>query len=392
MTHPIRALTTLAALLATALLAATAVAPAPAAGPGAGAPGNANGQLGLVGMDHVGITVPDVGQAVAWFEDVMGCVAPLTFGPFSDPTGTFMQDLLEVHPRAVIEQITMVRCGRSANIELFKYTAPDQRTTFPKNSDWAGHHIAFYVTDIDAAVAYMVSKGAQKFLGPLPVTDGPAAGQSINYFRTPFGTYIELISYPNGMAYERDPSRPLWSPKRNGTTPTVTSVPGLLGIDHVGITVPSVPQAVAWFENVLGCSSPLAFGPFAGVGGFVDVDPAAVIQRIQHVRCGDGPSVELFQYTSPDQDTTFRKNSDFGGKHIAFYVRHIDKAVARLEALGAHKLLGPLAVTDGPAAGQTINYFRAPFGTYIELISYPQGEAYAAAAPIPLWDPRDNRP
>ena len=48
------------------------------------------------------------------------------------------------------------------------------------------------------------------------MTGGPAAGQSINYFRTPFGTFIELISYPKGMAYERDPSRPLWSPKRNG--------------------------------------------------------------------------------------------------------------------------------------------------------------------------------
>ena len=392
MTHPIRALSAALTVVGVALVAALCVASAPAAGPGAGAPGDANGQLGLVGMDHVGITVPNIGEAVAWFENVMGCVAPLTFGPFSDPTGTFMQDLLDVHPRAVVEQITMVRCGRSANIELFEYTAPDQRTTFPKNSDWAGHHIAFYVTDIDAAVAYMVSKGAEKVLGPLPVTEGPAAGQSINYFRTPFGTYVELISYPHGMAYERDPSRPLWSPKRNGTDPVVTSVPGLLGIDHVGITVPSVPEAVAWFENVLGCSSPLAFGPFAGVGGFVDVHPAAVIERIQHVRCGDGPSVELFQYSSPDQDRTFRKNSDFGGKHIAYYVRHIDRAVARLEALGAHKLLGPLPVTDGPAAGQTINYFRTPFGTYVELISYPKGEAYAATAPVPLWDPRDNRP
>ena len=392
MTHPIRALSAALAVLAASLVAALCVAPAPAAGPGSGAPGNANGQLGLVGMDHVGITVPNIDEAVAWFEDVMGCVAPLTFGPFSDPTGTLMQDLLDVDPRAVIHQITMVRCGRSANIELFDYSAPDQRTTFPKNSDWAGHHIAFYVTDIDAAVAYMVSKGAQKFLGPLPVTEGPAAGQSINYFRTPFGTYIELISYPNGMAYERDPSRPLWSPKRNGTDPVVTSVPGLLGIDHVGITVPSVSEAVAWFENVLGCSSPLAFGPFAGVGGFVDVDPAAVIERIQHVRCGDGPTVELFQYSSPDQDRTFRRNSDFGGKHIALYVRHIDKAVAYLQARGVEKLLGPLPVTDGPAAGQTINYFRAPFGTYVELISYPQGMAYEETAATPLWDPRDNRP
>ena len=373
-----------AAAAATAVFAASA---APPAAPGSGANGNANGQLGLVGMDHVGITVPDIDEAVAWFENVMGCVAPLTFGPFSG-----VQDLLDVDPQAVIHQITMVRCGRSANIELFDYSAPNQRTDFPKNSDWAGHHIAFYVTDIDTAVQYMVAHGAQKFLGPLPVTEGPAAGQSINYFRTPFGTYIELISYPNGMAYERDPGRPLWSPKRNGTTSTVTSVPGLLGIDHVGITVPNVAEAVAWFENVLGCTSPLAFGPFSGVGDVLDVDPAAVVEHIQHVRCGDGPSVELFQYSAPGQDRTFRLNSDFGGKHIAFYVRHIDKAVARMVALGAQKLAGPLPVTEGPAAGQSINYFRTPFGTYLELISYPQGEAYAENAPIPLWDPRDNRP
>jgi catechol 2,3-dioxygenase-like lactoylglutathione lyase family enzyme len=377
----------LAALAVVAVATATAASAAPPTAPGSGANGNANGQLGLVGMDHVGITVPDIDEAVAWFENVMGCVAPLTFGPFSG-----VQDLLDVDPQAVIHQITMVRCGRSANIELFDYSAPNQRTDFPKNSDWAGHHIAFYVTDIDAAVQYMVAHGAQKFFGPLPVTDGPAAGQSINYFRTPFGTYIELISYPNGMAYERDPGRPLWSPKRNGTTSTVTSVPGLLGIDHVGITVPNVAEAVAWFEDVLGCTSPLAFGPFSGVGDVLDVDPAAIVEHIQHVRCGDGPSVELFQYSAPGQDHTFRLNSDFGGKHIAFYVRHIDKAVARLEALGAQKLAGPLPVTEGPAAGQTINYFRTPFGTYIELISYPQGEAYAETAPIPLWDPRDNRP
>ena len=382
----------LAALAVVAMAAATAVfaaSAAPPTAPGSSANGNANGQLGLVGMDHVGITVPDIDEAVAWFENVMGCVAPLTFGPFSG-----IQDLLDVDPQAVIHQITMVRCGRSANIELFHYSAPNQRTDFPKNSDWAGHHIAFYVTDIDAAVQYMVAHGAQKFLGPLPVTDGPAAGQSINYFRTPFGTYIELISYPNGMAYERDPGRPLWSPKRNGTTSTVTSVPGLLGIDHVGITVPNVADAVAWFEDVLGCTSPLAFGPFVGRRRRArrrssrgrGAHPARALRRRAERRA-------LPVLGARTRTSTFRMNSDFGGKHIAFYVRHIDKAVARLEALkGVEKLLGPLPVTDGPAAGQTINYFRTPFGTYIELISYPHGEAYEETAPIPLWDPRDNRP
>ena len=200
-------------VLAAALAVLVALAGTPPALASGG--GQAKGPPGLVGVDHVGITVPDIDEAIAWFEDVMGCSAPLTFGPFSDPTGTFMQDLLGVHPRAVIEQITMIRCGKSANIELFEYDAPDQRRTFPKNSDWAGHHIAFYVTDIDKAVAYMQSKGVQKLLGPLAAIDGPAAGQSINYFRAPFGTYIELISYPKGMAYEETAETPLWDPRDN---------------------------------------------------------------------------------------------------------------------------------------------------------------------------------
>ena len=155
MTPRTRVTAILVALVGSIAAGALALASSPAAAPppAAIAQRDAGGLLGLVGVDHVGITVPDIDQAVAWFHDVMGCSTPLTFGPFADPTGTFMQDLLGVHPRAVIDQITLVRCGHSASIELFQYDAPDQNHTFAKNSDWAGHHIAFYVTDIDAAVA-----------------------------------------------------------------------------------------------------------------------------------------------------------------------------------------------------------------------------------------------
>jgi catechol 2,3-dioxygenase-like lactoylglutathione lyase family enzyme len=354
------------------------------------------GELGLVGTDHVGLTVPNIADAVDWFRDVMGATSPMSFGPIADPGGTLMTDLLGVHPDAVIDEIALVRIGHSANIELFQYEAPDQRQTHPRNSDWSGHHIAFYVTDIDAAVAYMESKGVQKFLGPFPLTGGPAAGQTINYFKTPFGTYIELISYPHGMAYEVPSVKPLWSPKQNGLESEVTTVPGLIGIDHVGITVPNVVDAAAWFADVFGAPNPLTFGPFSDTGNFmellVDVDPRAVVDQIRMVRTGNGPGIELFQYEAPDQDQTFRKNSDWGGHHVAFYVRHIDKAVEFLVSKGAEKRFGPFAVTGGPAAGQTINYFRTPFGTDIELISYPHGMAYAATAPVLLWDPRDNHP
>ena len=66
---------------------------------------------GLRSHDHTGVTVPDMKQAVAFFTEVIGCKKAMSFGPFADDKGTFMQDLLGVHPRAVIEEITLVRCG-----------------------------------------------------------------------------------------------------------------------------------------------------------------------------------------------------------------------------------------------------------------------------------------
>jgi catechol 2,3-dioxygenase-like lactoylglutathione lyase family enzyme len=243
----------------------------------------------------------------------------------------------------------------------------------------------------------MERRGVEKFLGPFPVTAGPAAGQTINYFKTPFGTYVEFITYPHGMAYQKPGVKPLWSPKVNGLGSVVTRVPGLLGIDHIGITVPNVVSAARWFHEVLGFRNPLTFGPISDPKGtlmhdLVDVDRRAVIDQIRMVSGGRGPNVELFQYQAPDQSHRFAKNSDYGGHHIAFYVRDINKAVAYMESKGVKKLLGPFPITSGPAAGQTINYFKTPFGTFVELISYPHGMAYQRTARIRLWDPRHNRP
>jgi hypothetical protein len=63
----------------------------------------------------------------------------------------------------------------------------------------------------------------------------------------------------------------------------------------------------------------------------VDVDPRALVQQIRMLRGGNGPNIELFQCTSPDQDQTRRRNSDWGGHHVAYYVRHVDKGVDYLQ-------------------------------------------------------------
>ena len=172
----------------------------------------ADGIPGLRGHDHTGITVPDIKQATDFFINVVGCKEAMSFGPFADDKGTFMHDLLNVNPKAVIHQITLVRCGYGSNIELFQYSSPDQKNMTPKNSDIGGYHIAFYVDDIKAAKAYLDSKGVKTFFN-LSVNQGPAAGQSIFYFLAPWGLQLEAISYPKGMAYEKTSPIKLWSPK-----------------------------------------------------------------------------------------------------------------------------------------------------------------------------------
>jgi len=168
---------------------------------------------GMRGHDHTGVTVPNLAEAVDFFTNVIGCKKATSFGPFADDKGTFMTDLLGVDSKAVIKEIALMRCGFGSNVELFEYTAPAQRDLKQKNSDIGAFHIAFYVDDVAAAKAYLEKKGVATRLGPLPITEGPAAGQTILYFQAPWGLQFEAISYPEGMAYEKTSETKLWDPK-----------------------------------------------------------------------------------------------------------------------------------------------------------------------------------
>ncbi|OLP61789.1 glyoxalase [Xaviernesmea oryzae] len=168
---------------------------------------------GRIGLDHVGLTVPDLDEAAAFFAGVLGCAEVLRFGPIGDPEGDFMVQALGVHPRTRIERVAMIRTGHGSNLELFEYSAPDQAHYRPVNSDIGAFHLAFYVRDIQAAKAFLDAQGVATRLGPIPIEDGPIAGQSILYFQAPWGLQLELISYPQGMAYEAGAQVLLWDPR-----------------------------------------------------------------------------------------------------------------------------------------------------------------------------------
>lgn len=173
------------------------------------------GLPGFRGIDHIGITAPDFDQAARFFEDVLGFEPFYDQGPIGSPDSDFMQDMLNVHPRAEIRRVRHYRAGRGTNVELFEYASPDQRRQMPKNSDWGGHHLTLYVDDFDAAMEYLRSHGVRLMPGgggPV-ISSGPEAGLRSCYFLTPWDLQMELISYPEGKAYEKTTTRRLWDPR-----------------------------------------------------------------------------------------------------------------------------------------------------------------------------------
>ncbi len=170
---------------------------------------SAQSMPGLRGTDHIGFTVPNLDQAVDFFVNVIGCEAFYELGPYS-AEDDWMQTYLDVDPRAVMKKLRFLRCGHGSNFEIFEYSAPDQNTQQPRNSDVGGHHLAFYVDDFDTAIEYLKGKGVKILGEPVLRSEGPSGGQTWVYFLSPWGMQLELVSFPNGKAYERDTEQRLW--------------------------------------------------------------------------------------------------------------------------------------------------------------------------------------
>jgi len=165
---------------------------------------------GLRGTEHIGFTVPDLDEAERFFVDVIGCELVYSLGPFARDDD-WMQTHLGVNPRTVMRELRFFRCRMGPNFEVFQYDAADGQEPQPRNSDIGGHHLAFYVDDFDAALAYLESKGVD-IMGSPTDSRNASEGQRWVYFRSPWGMQFELVSFPNGKTYEADAPVTLWHP------------------------------------------------------------------------------------------------------------------------------------------------------------------------------------
>ncbi|MCU1529324.1 MAG: glyoxalase [Frondihabitans sp.] len=171
-----------------------------------------HGIPGLRGTDHIGITVPDLEQAEHFFVDILGAERIYTLGA-KQSDDDWMRVHIGVHPRTVIREIRFYRLGNGSNFEVFRYESADGQKPQPSNSDIGGHHVALYVDDMDAATGFLRSNGIET-MGEPTASKQSAEGQQWVYFRSPWGMQFELVSFPDGKAYEAGAAVKLWHPAR----------------------------------------------------------------------------------------------------------------------------------------------------------------------------------
>lgn len=119
---------------------------------------------------------------------------------------------LNVDPRAEIPKLRLLKCASGPSIELFEYKVASQNHEVPRNSDVGGHHLAFYVDDMTAAVRFLQDRNVRVLGEPTRMTEGPSAGLEWVYFLAPWGLQLELVSYPKGMAFEAASKIRVWRP------------------------------------------------------------------------------------------------------------------------------------------------------------------------------------
>ena len=156
---------------------------------------------GLVTIDHIGLTVPDLDAATRFYTDVLGGEELYAMGPFDAaelPAAGDGRDWTDAHvnvPDARL-RFRVIRLG-AVTLELFEYERPsDARREPPRNCDVGGHHIGFKVRDRDEAVRYLRERDVRVMAGPIEIPEGaPGGPMRSTYFLDPWGNQLELTEY-----------------------------------------------------------------------------------------------------------------------------------------------------------------------------------------------------
>jgi catechol 2,3-dioxygenase-like lactoylglutathione lyase family enzyme len=146
----------------------------------------------------------------------------------------------------------------------------------------------------------------------------------------------------------------------------------MTAIAHVGIAVPDLDRAVAWYSEVLGLEPlgpPTAVAADGGHAGIVAADvlgPGSFRQA--HLTSANGVALELFEFAE-------RQRRWSGIFHVCLVPPSVERTAASIAATGGRRTSRIWHIF--PDAPYRTCYCEDPFGTTIELYSHSHERTYA---------------
>ena len=157
-------------------------------------------------------------------------------------------------------------------------------------------------------------------------------------------------------------------------TAPVSNAPGaktpvaISRVEHTGITVSSLQDALDFWVNVLGFNHlyTWTFGNSPFIENLVGVNGAEMSLAMVE---GYGHRVELLEYRGPaDRKIIKPRSCDVGSVHIGLYVDDLDAALVRVAEAGWLPVAEPQTVQGGERDGMRLIYVRGPDGVTIEFM------------------------
>ena len=148
------------------------------------------GGFQVLRTNHTSFTVSDLDRTCGFFVNTLGFEvvsrAPRDPALIREITGVADADI----------EVAYVQ-GPGHRLELIQYLAPTVRKRIEAQPcDTGFAHLAFDVTDVDAAIAASQVYGFRPINSPTPIDKGPNSGSRVVYLRDPDGVTIEYIEKP----------------------------------------------------------------------------------------------------------------------------------------------------------------------------------------------------
>ncbi len=156
-------------------------------------------------------------------------------------------------------------------------------------------------------------------------------------------------------------------------------------IGHVGLTVPDLDAAAAWYGDVLGfrlIAPPLTIRKGDGVQTEISTDmfgPDFGGFRIAHLSTGGNTALELFEFIGPAFVKPEREYEPWRGgySHICVVDPQIDELVAKIQARGGRRRTQIWTMFDAKPDPYRVCICQDPWGSIIEIYTHSSEQSFA---------------